>query len=82
MRVDIPSAREIFLSAVEGHSPEQWPGYLDEACAGDADLRRRVEALLCAHGATGGIVDELAQDPDRTGELTRPEEGPGAEAER
>jgi WD40 repeat protein/serine/threonine protein kinase/tetratricopeptide (TPR) repeat protein len=78
MRVDIPSAREIFLSAVEGHSPEQWPGYLDEACAGDADLRRRVEALLCAHGATGGIVDELAQDPDRTGELTRPEEGPGA----
>jgi non-specific serine/threonine protein kinase/serine/threonine-protein kinase len=78
MRVDIPRAREIFLSAVEGHAPEQWPAYLDEACGGDAALRRRVEALLDAHAATAGIVDQLAQDPDSTAEPARPEERPGA----
>jgi len=77
MRVDIPRAREIFLGAVEGHSAEEWPGYLDEACAGDADLRQRVEALLRAHTNSAGIVDQLAQDPDRTGEPVRLEEGPG-----
>jgi serine/threonine protein kinase/tetratricopeptide (TPR) repeat protein len=77
MRVDIPQAREIFLNAVESHSPEQWPGYLDEACAGDPDLRQRVEALLRAHCATAGIVDQMAQDPDCTGDFALSEEGPG-----
>jgi hypothetical protein len=31
---------------------------LDRECAGDERLRRRVEALLGAHDATGGFVEE------------------------
>jgi WD40 repeat protein/serine/threonine protein kinase len=38
----------IFSSALE-LSPEQRPAYLDEACAGDAALRQRVEAMLLGH---------------------------------
>ncbi len=79
MSVDLPRAREIFLHAVEGHSPEQWPGYLDLACAGDADLRQRVEALLRAHCDTAGIVDQLAQAQDRIGVPMSPDEQPGTE---
>ena len=41
--------------------------YLDEACAGDADLRREVEELLGAHSAESQfleapLLDQLAQD--------------------
>ena len=48
--------------------------YLDEACAGDVDLRREVESLLAAHHSSRAIVDrfaaeyvpeDLADDPDR-----------------
>src|SRR5205823_399495 len=31
--------------------------YLDAACAGDADLRRRVEALFAAHAAAGNFLE-------------------------
>jgi serine/threonine protein kinase/tetratricopeptide (TPR) repeat protein len=78
MKVDIPRAREIFLTAVEYHSHEQWSGYLDEACADDVDLRRRVEALLRAHDATAGVIDQLVQDTDRPREFVRSGECPGA----
>src|SRR5262245_1763127 len=47
--VDPGQAKTIFLNAVENYSPDQWPGFLDQACADLPDLRRRVEALLTAH---------------------------------
>jgi hypothetical protein len=25
-------AKSIFLAAIEEHAPEQWPGFLDQAC--------------------------------------------------
>src|SRR5216683_5029373 len=52
-----PSANEIFLSAVEIGSPEQRRAYLDSACAGNAGLRRAVEALLQAHAQAGSFLD-------------------------
>src|SRR5438105_2733384 len=53
MNADPNQAKAIFLEAVEGHDPEKWPAFLDQACAGQADLRRRVEALLGAHREVG-----------------------------
>jgi len=41
--------REIFLEAVEQHSPETWPEFIDRACRGDAALKADLERLLAAH---------------------------------
>jgi serine/threonine protein kinase/tetratricopeptide (TPR) repeat protein len=49
--------REIFLDAVERYTPEQWPAYLDEACAGDDELHRNAEMLLKAHAEGGASLD-------------------------
>ena len=44
--------RAVFLHALELGEPAR-AAYLDEACAGDAALRRRVEALLRSHSEAG-----------------------------
>src|SRR5260370_40586160 len=49
MNANATQAKAIFLEAVEKHEPEQWPAFLDQACASQVDLRRRVEVLLEAH---------------------------------
>jgi hypothetical protein len=53
MNADPKSAKAIFLEAVERIAPEQWPAFPDRACAGQAELRGRVEALLAAHRDAG-----------------------------
>src|SRR5262249_18012575 len=53
MNADPNRAKAIFLEAVEQHAPDQWPAFLDRACAGQPDLRGRVEALLAAHREVG-----------------------------
>src|SRR5438128_12292302 len=50
----------IFTAAVEMESAGQRAAYLDEACAGHADLRRKVEELLCAHVQAGNLLDKAA----------------------
>ena len=45
MPADPIRVRDVFLAALE-LSPEQRPGYLAEACGGDADLRAEVDRLL------------------------------------
>jgi serine/threonine protein kinase/tetratricopeptide (TPR) repeat protein len=47
------SAKSIFLSIIEEHPPEQWPAFLDQACADDEQLRARVEKLLRGHKKLG-----------------------------
>jgi serine/threonine protein kinase/WD40 repeat protein len=39
---------------------EERAAYLDEACGGDAELRRRVEALLQAHDDAGSFLEKPA----------------------
>jgi serine/threonine protein kinase/tetratricopeptide (TPR) repeat protein len=68
MSTDFDKMREIFLAAVERHQPEQWPAYLDQACASDPELRRSVEMLLRAHEENGpprdpGATEERATLP-------------------
>jgi tetratricopeptide (TPR) repeat protein len=78
MSVDANKARSIFLTALEKYSPDRWPDYLDEACAGDADLRRRAEVLLQAHVEAGSLPDRPGVWPALTVDQPPPPEGPGA----
>jgi serine/threonine protein kinase len=57
MNPNVHKVRSIFLAAVENHTPEQWNAYLDEACADDDDLRRRVEGLLRGHAESNSLLD-------------------------
>src|SRR5215469_3831065 len=65
MNADPDRSKAIFLEAVERHAPDQWPAFLDRACAGQPDLRGRVEALLEAHREVGTDRHrELAEGTD------------------
>jgi eukaryotic-like serine/threonine-protein kinase len=48
-------AKAIFLAAIEDHVPEQWPAFLEQACAGDVLLRAEVEKLLRAQSEMGSF---------------------------
>jgi hypothetical protein len=64
MAIDPAKVRSIFIQAIEGHSPEEWNGYLEVACGGDLELRRRAEALLKAHVGEDAILDQGLLKPD------------------
>ncbi len=53
--------REIFTAALTKGSPAERAAFLDEACAGDASLRQRVESLLSEHGHLGSFMDVLSR---------------------
>jgi Leucine-rich repeat (LRR) protein len=55
MRADPKQIKAIFLAAVEKATPEARAAFLDEACGGDAELRRRTDELLRAHDGPGGL---------------------------
>src|ERR1700722_1122709 len=48
---------EIFTAALEIAAAERG-SFLDRACGGDEDLRRKVAALLSAHERTGGFLEQ------------------------
>jgi hypothetical protein len=48
MALDPSPAKSIFLAALDRPGEERG-AFLDAACAGDAELRRRVDRLLAAH---------------------------------
>jgi eukaryotic-like serine/threonine-protein kinase len=50
-------AEEIFFAALEQPSPAERAAYLDVACAGQPELRARVEKLLAAHPRVGGFLE-------------------------
>jgi serine/threonine protein kinase len=75
MNADPNPAKALFLEAVEKHDPDQWPAFLDRACAGQPDLRRRVEGLLEAHREVGtGPVATVDEQPpsERPGTVIGP----------
>ena len=51
---------EVFHGAAELDPPQQ-ACYLDEACAGDAELRREAEALLASSGGEGDLAVEVGR---------------------
>ncbi|MEQ1831264.1 MAG: serine/threonine-protein kinase, partial [Pirellula sp.] len=50
--------KQIFLTAVENHSPDDWGAYLEQACGDDRQLRERVSALLEAHTQQNPLFDD------------------------
>jgi serine/threonine-protein kinase len=48
---------EAVLDVALTREPAEWPGVLDRECAGDADLRREVEALLGKLGEAEGFLE-------------------------
>src|SRR5690349_2410009 len=79
MNPDPGPAKAIFLEAVERHAPDQWPAFLDRACAGRPDLRGRVEALLEAHREVGTAPDRGAAGRAGPGPATTADEPPARE---
>ena len=51
----------IFFAALEKGAPER-AGYLDQACAGDPSLRRRVEKMLDAQAHAGSFLEQPVPD--------------------
>ena len=59
----------IFAAALQMASPEARAKYLDEACGGDADLRRMVEELIEADGKAGSFLESPAGCPPSTADM-------------
>jgi serine/threonine protein kinase len=54
------SVKAVFDRVVEIESPQKREAYLDEACAQDGDLRRKVNDLLKAHEEAGSFLESPA----------------------
>src|SRR4051812_41640924 len=71
--------REIFAAALDISNLEARAAFLDEACGGDADLRRHLEELLAAQdklgsflqGPVAGLVATVDERPLSEGPGTR-----------
>src|SRR4051812_10909285 len=68
---------QIFLEAVERKSPADRVAYLERACAGDPELRARIEDLIRAHEQPGTFLDSPLFDPRRTPDRATMAEVPG-----
>ncbi len=60
MNADPNVAKALFLEAVEKHAPDRWPAFLDQACAGQPELRHCVEELLQAHAQVDSVLNRPA----------------------
>jgi serine/threonine protein kinase/tetratricopeptide (TPR) repeat protein len=77
MTIDFDKLREVFHAALERCTPAQRDAYLEQACAGDEELRRQVALLLNAHAKENGPLDREAFDSGWTGAYESPTERPG-----
>jgi serine/threonine protein kinase len=64
---------DIYLAAVALPSAAERSAYLDTACAGDADLRRRMERFLEVHGQLGSFLETPAPEVGLTPAQPSPE---------
>ena len=67
------SEESIFVTALEKTTPAERAAYLEAACAGNLELRLRVEALLRAHEQSGDLLDSPGHD---SGPSTHPGAAP------
>src|SRR5438128_7537370 len=70
MPADLQKARELFLHAVGKLPPEQWSGYVAEACGSDEELEQQVGQLLQVHREAGSFLDRPAAAVGATGAFT------------
>lgn len=62
MKDDSERETAIFTEALK-LPPQERHAFLQRSCAGDDELRRKVEALLRAHGRLGNFMEEPPQGP-------------------
>jgi serine/threonine protein kinase/WD40 repeat protein len=68
----------IFFAALEKAAPRDRAAYLDEACGGDAELRRCVERMLAAQPNLGNFLQPPAAESPATTDTAPPlDERPG-----
>ena len=67
------SDETIFAAASQWETPEQRAAYLDEACAGNPDLRRRVEELLRAADEAKTFLEQPLGGPRPQAARTLPD---------
>jgi WD40 repeat protein/serine/threonine protein kinase len=66
----------IFFAALEKTTAAERAAFLDEACAGDSDLRRQVERLVAAHLLASGFLDRpVVETANLVALAARPEPG-------
>ncbi len=58
----ISNVDEIYLAALEREANDERSAYLEEACAGNPELRRRVERLLEAQQKVGSFLESPAPE--------------------
>jgi serine/threonine-protein kinase len=76
------ATESIFFAALEKAAAAERAAFLDEACAGDEDLRRRVERLLAAYPKAGGFLEQpVVAAPDSGAQVT-PEDSAAPPGER
>src|SRR6516225_4867820 len=61
------SERDIFIAALQQEDPAGRQAYLDEACAGQPELRRQVEHLLRLYEGAGSFLEQAAAEAPATG---------------
>src|SRR5262245_9110102 len=57
---------ESLFEEASSRSPEERAAFLEQACAGQPQLRAAVEALLAAHDKPGNLLDKPPVPLDRT----------------
>ena len=73
-----PSPLEaVFFAALAKGLPGERAAYLDDACRGDPDLRRRVERMLSAQSQAGDFLEQPAADLIGTSDERPPDHRPG-----
>jgi hypothetical protein len=77
--VNIQSEETIFSAALERSTPAERAAYLDGACAGQPELRQRVEALLDAQPHVGDFLEEHQANPEAITRRTIPGRPAGLE---
>ncbi len=82
MEKHLPSVKVLFDHARDLETPIQRRAYLDEACAGAPELRKKVDALLKAHGEAGSFLEQpavvKAETMDVESDVSHIAEGPGS----
>lgn len=73
-----PQLEAIFFAALEESSPPAREAYLDDACAGDPGLRRRVEKMLAAQKQASSFLEQPAVSSNRAATALPPREVAGA----
>ena len=59
---EMSPAEAIYYAALEQATPEGRAAYLDSACAGQSELRARVERLLAAQPRVGEFLEAVPRN--------------------